>query len=107
VSRPGDGVWPVIVTARPVMIFAAVLFPGLSSLVIDEVEDTRVVLRLRARTSIPKGCVRNAGGRRGGRRRRHATMVIDAITHRRVDVLPDRKAATRRHRRLRRAQSQA
>src|SRR6185312_11054789 len=55
VSRPGDGVWPVIVTARPVMIFAAVLFPGLSSLVIDEVEDTGVVLRLRARTSIPKG----------------------------------------------------
>jgi transposase len=38
------------------------------------------------------------------RAQRYATMVIDAITHRRVDVLPDRKAATRRHRRLRRAQ---
>jgi len=41
------------------------------------------------------------------RGRRYATMVIDAITHRRVDILPDRQAATRRHHRLRRAQSQA
>ena len=39
--------------------------------------------------------------------RRYATMVIDAITRRRVDILPERQAATRRHRRRRRAQSQA
>src|SRR3954451_677463 len=28
------------------------------------------------------------------RGRRYATMLIDAVTHQRVDVLPDRKAAT-------------
>ena len=41
------------------------------------------------------------------RGRRYVTVFIDAITRRRVDVLADRKAATRRHRRLRRAQLQA
>jgi transposase len=28
------------------------------------------------------------------RSRKYATLLIDAITHRRVDVLPDRKAPT-------------
>jgi transposase len=39
-----------------------VLFPGLSSLAIDEVDDTGTVVRLRARTTTPDGVCPRCGG---------------------------------------------
>jgi zinc-finger of transposase IS204/IS1001/IS1096/IS1165 len=48
---------------------ADALFPGLSSLVVDEVDDSGTVLRLRARTSTPKAVCPRCGG---GSRRVHA-----------------------------------
>jgi hypothetical protein len=65
----------VIVSARPIMILLLFSSPGLSSLVIDEVEDTGVVLRLRARTSIPKGRARVVQPRMP----KYAAEAIDAV----------------------------
>ena len=52
---------------------AAVLFPGLSPLVLDEVEDNGTVLRLRARTTTPEAACPRCGG---GSRRVHAWLWV-------------------------------
>ena len=71
-SRSGDERLAVIVTARAFVILLLFSSRACPSLVIDEVEDTGTVVRLRARTTTPDGVCPRCGG---ASRRVHAWHV--------------------------------
>ncbi len=53
------------------------MFPGLSSLILDEVEDTGTVLRLRARTTTPEAVCPRCGGVSRRVHARHLRRLVD------------------------------